>query len=77
MFKRPTAMKEYTTHTDYTDINTRMPDSYSISKRAWKGMKKLYFHSLDLTVNPYKSCGGRTTNLKFMEHLVRDLIVLL
>jgi hypothetical protein len=28
-------------------------------------------------VNPYKSCGGRTTNLKFMEHLVRDLIVLL
>jgi hypothetical protein len=65
---------------DYVGLSDRMANSYSISKRTWKWMKKLFFHLLHLTIlNSYiigKSCGGSKIHLKFMGQLVNDLVVL-
>jgi hypothetical protein len=64
----------------YTHLSDRMANSYSIRKKTWKWVKKLFFHLLDLTIpNLYilhKSCGGNMTHVKFKEQLVSDLAVL-
>jgi hypothetical protein len=77
---KPLIIEDYTTQMDYVDLNDRMANSYNISKKTSKWMKKLFFHLLDLTIlNLYilcKSCGGNMAHLKFSEQLVSDLIVL-
>jgi hypothetical protein len=73
-------VEDYTTHIGYVDSSDRMANSYSVSKKTWKWMEKLFFHLLDLTILNsyilYKFCGGNMTHLKFREQLARDLIVL-
>jgi hypothetical protein len=78
---KPSIIEDCNTHMGYVDLNDRMANSYSISRRTWKWTKKLFFHLLDLTVlNAYilnnKSCGSTLTHLRFREQLVRDLLVL-
>jgi hypothetical protein len=62
------------------DLSDNMADSYSISKRTWKWMRKHFSYVLDLTILNsyivYKSCEGSMTHRKFVEQLVRDLPVL-
>jgi hypothetical protein len=53
---------DYNHHMRYVDKSDRMANSYSISRRTFKRMKKLFFHLLDLTIpNSYilhSSYGG-------------------
>jgi hypothetical protein len=76
---KPLIIEDYTTHMGYVGFSDRMSNSYSISKKTSKWMKKLFLCLLDLTIlNSYilcKSCGGNMTHLKFREQLVRELIL--
>jgi hypothetical protein len=45
---RPEIVDHYNQHIGYVDKSDRMANSYSISRRTWKWMKKLFFHLLDL-----------------------------
>jgi hypothetical protein len=61
---KPLLTKDHTTCIGYVDSRDRMANSYSISKRTCKWMKK-FFHLLHLTILNsyivYKSCGGNVT----------------
>jgi len=54
---------DYNHHMGFVDKGDRMANSYSISRRTFKWMKKLFFHLLDLAIlNSYilhSSCGGK------------------
>jgi hypothetical protein len=55
-----------------------MTNTYSISRRTWKWMKKLFFHLLDFTVlNSYSILHSHSSKLShrdFQLSLIRDLI---
>jgi hypothetical protein len=71
---KPLVIKDYTTQTGHTDLSDIMVNSYSISKKTWKCMEKLFFHLLNLIILK-KSCVGNMTHLKFWEQLLRDLVL--
>jgi hypothetical protein len=60
---KPQIVMDYNRQMGYVDKGDRMANSYSISWRAFKWMKKLFFHLLDLAIlNSYtlhSSCGGK------------------
>jgi hypothetical protein len=66
---KPATMEDYNRHMGYIDKSDRMANSYSISCRTWKWMKKLFFHLLDLTIlnshSVLKSCGSKFSHRDF------------
>lgn len=59
---KPLVTKNYKTHMGYVDLNNKMVNGYSISKRMWKWARKFFLQLLDVTVLNsnivYKPCGG-------------------
>jgi hypothetical protein len=47
---KPEIIKDYTTRMGYVDSSDRMANSYSIRKKTWKWMRKLFLHLLYLTI---------------------------
>jgi len=63
----------------YVDKGHRIANSYSISHCTFKGMKKLFFHLLDLAIlNSYilhSSCGGKKISHRhFYYTLMRNML---
>jgi hypothetical protein len=63
----------------YVDKGDRMADSYSISRRTFKWMKKLIFHLLDPAVlnthGLHSSCGcKKMSHRDFWYNLVRNML---
>jgi len=58
---KPQTVMDCNHHMGYVDKGDRMADSYSISRRTFKWMKKLFFHLLDPAVlnthGLHSSCG--------------------
>jgi hypothetical protein len=75
---KPAIVANYNMHMGYVDKADRMTNSYSISRRTWKWMKKLFFHLLDLTIlNSFillSSCGAKHSHRDFRLALVRNVL---
>jgi hypothetical protein len=75
---KPAIVEDYNRHMGYADKSDKMANSYSISRRMWKWMKKLFFHLLDLTIlNSHillKSCGPKLSHRDFRLTLVRNMV---
>jgi hypothetical protein len=75
---KPVIIQNYNQLMGYVDKSDHMINTYSISRWAWKWMKKLFFHLLDLTVlNSYiilHSCGSQLSHEDFQPSLITDLI---
>jgi len=60
---KPQIVMDYNHHMGYVDKSDRIANSYSISCRTFKWMKKLFFRMLDLAILDsyilHSSCGGK------------------
>jgi hypothetical protein len=75
---RPKIIEDYNQHMGYVDKSDRMANSYSISRRAFKWTKKLFFRLIDLTILnswiPLSSCGANYSHRNFRLILVGNLV---
>ena len=76
---KPQIVMDYNHHMGFVDKGDRMANSYSISRRTFKWIKKLFFHLLDLAIlNSYilhSSCGGKKMSHRdFRYTLVRNML---
>ena len=66
---KPQIVIDYNHHMRYVDKGDRMANSYFISHRTFKRIKKLFFHLLDLAIlNSYilhSSCGGNKISHRY------------
>jgi hypothetical protein len=71
---KPLCIESYKRKMGFVDMSDMMANSYSISRKAWKWTKKLFFHLVDLTVLKafiiHSSCGGTLSHKVFRERLV-------
>jgi hypothetical protein len=76
---KPAIVADYNRHMGYVDKGDRMANSYSISRRTWKWMKKLFFHLALTMLNSHillKSCGSNLSHRDFRLTLVRNMMEL-
>ena len=76
---KPQIVMDYNHPMGYVDKGDRMANSYSISSRTFKWMKKLYFHMLDLAILNshilHSFCGcKKMSNRDFQFTLVRNML---
>jgi hypothetical protein len=75
---KPEIVEHYNQHMRYVNKSDRMANSYSISHRTWKWMKKFFIHLLDLTIlNSYillRSCGSKLSHSDVRLTPVRNMV---
>jgi len=75
---KPHIVEHYNWHMGYVNNSDCMAYSYSMSRRTFKWIMKLFFYFLDLTVlNSWillSSCGAKCTHWDFRLLLLRNLI---
>jgi hypothetical protein len=70
---KPAIVADYNMHMGYVD----KADSYSISRRTWKWINKLFFHLLDVILNSFillSSCNAKLSHRELRHALVRNML---